>query len=101
MCQRKPSAYREYPYLGGAKNDNRPPRFEDRLALTSSLLDGTDNTQSPPQRGSHVFVDPIKIVPNDADLIPISRKQGAEFLVVHTSINRSFADLEPVHVNDG
>ena len=100
-CEREPPICRGCPYLGGAKYDNRPPGFEDRLVLTSSFLDGTDNTQSPLQRGSHVFVDLVKIVPNDADLIPVSRKQGAEFFVVHTPIDRPFADLEPIHMNDG
>ena len=101
-CERNLSrCYRRYPYLWSAKDNDWPPRFEDWLSLASSRLDGTYNTQSPLQRRSHVLVNLIKIVPNDADLIPISCKQGAEFLIVHASVYRPLADLESVRMNNG
>ena len=46
----------------GEKNHSRPHWFEDRLVLTSNLLDRMDCGHSPLQRGSHAFINPIEIM---------------------------------------
>jgi hypothetical protein len=87
-------------YLGSTEDDDRPARFEDRLALTSCLLDGSNDTQSPLKRGSHILVDVREIVAHYSNLVAVTSKKGDKLLVIHTTVDSSFADLEAIYVND-
>ena len=88
-------------HLWSTKDDDRPAGFEDRLAFTSRLLDGSDDTQSPLKRSGHVLVEVRKIIAHDSNLIAVAGKEGNKLLVIHATVDGTLADLEAVYMNNG
>jgi hypothetical protein len=91
----------DHTHLRSAEDEDRPPWFEDWLAITGGLLNRPNDTQSPTERSSHVLIDVRKVMAHNPNLVAITNKEGSKLLVVHAAIDSPFANLETVHVNDG
>lgn len=63
-------------------------------------MDGADDTQSPLQRDGHILVEVCKIAAHNSNLVAVTGKKGGKLLVIHATVDGSFADLEAVHMND-
>src|SRR5436305_15333680 len=73
-------------YLWSSKNENRPSWFHLCFPRSSITLNLPNNTHSPLHRSSKINVNILQIL-HKLNLIPIPRKQGTHFPIIHTPIN--------------
>lgn len=83
------------PTLGSTQNQQRPPRFHNRLPRTGSLLDLMDLLDGPDHREVQIRINITDIL-DKANLVPVPTEEGQKLFVVHASKDSALADLESI-----
>ena len=87
------------PAFGSPYDGDWPSGFHDRFTGSRSLRDPSDFAERPFKRIPKIRIDIIEVL-HKARLITVTCKQPSKLIIIHASVNRSFADLEAVDMDD-
>ena len=87
------------PAFGSPHGDDQASGSFDRFTGSRSLLDPSGFAERPFKRIPKIRIDIVEILHN-AHLITVTCKQRSNLLIVHASVNHSFADLEAIGMDN-